>query len=335
MLMSEASGEAMRRRDFIRAVGSAAAWPVAARAQQSAMPVVAFIRDGSAEGNARYVGGFRKGLGETGYVEGKNVAVEYHFLEGKYERLPELLADLVRRQVAVIATAITMTALAAKAATATIPIVFFTGGDPVELGLVASMARPGGNVTGVTVLTSEVVAKRLRLLHDLLPNAVRIAVLVNPGNSIAKYTVQDVQKAAPAMGLQVQILNATTIGEIDAAFATIARERPDAFFVAPDGLFTSRRVQLGTLAASERIPATYPTRDYVEVGGLMSYGPDLTDMFRQVGVYTGSILKGAKPADMPVLQSTKFEFVINLTTAKALGLTIPAGVISIADEVIE
>jgi putative ABC transport system substrate-binding protein len=328
----------MRRRDFIRVVGSAAAtWPVAARAQQSAMPVVAFIEDGSAEGNARYVGGFRKGLSETGYVEGQNVTVEYHFLEGKYDRLPELLTDLVRRQVAVIATAITLAALAAKAATATIPIVFSTGGDPVKLGLVASLARPGGNVTGVAILAAEVVAKRLRLLHDLLPNAVRIAVLVNPGNaSIAKYIVQDVQKAAPTMGLQVQILNATTIGEIDAAFATIARERLDAVFVGPDAQFnTSRRVQLVTLAASDRIPATYQNRDYVEVGGLMSYGPDYTDIFRQVGVYTGSILKGAKPADMPVFQSTKFEFVINLTTAKALGLTIPAGVISIADEVIE
>jgi putative ABC transport system substrate-binding protein len=246
------------------------------------------------------------------------------------------LTDLVRRQVAVIATAITMTALAAKAATATIPIVFLVGGDPVKLGLVASMARPGGNVTGVAILAAEIVAKRLRLLHDLLPNAVRIAVLVNPGNaSIAKYTVQGVQKAAPAMGLQVQILNATTIDEIDAAFATLARERLDALFVGPDQLFTSRRVQLVTLAASNRIPATYQNRDYVEAGGLMSYGPDYIEMNRQVGVYTGSILKGAKPADMPVLQSTKFEFVINLTTAKALGLTIPAGVISIADEVIE
>jgi putative ABC transport system substrate-binding protein len=300
------------------------------------MPVIAVILDGSAEGNARYVGGFRKGLSETGYVEGQNVTVEYHFLEGKYDRLPELLTDLVRRQVAVIATAITLTALAAKAATATIPIVFSVGGDPVELGLVASLARPGGNVTGVAIQAAEVVAKRLRLLHDLLPNAVRTAVLVNPGNApIAKYTVQGVQKAAPAMGLQVQILNATTIGEIDAAFATIARERLDALFVGPDQLFTSRRVQLVTLAASDRIPATYQNRDYVEVGGLMSYGPDYPDIFRQVGVYTGSILKGAKPADLPVLQSTKFEFVINLTTAKALGLTIPAGVISIADEVIE
>src|SRR3974390_1166244 len=327
----------MKRREFITLIsGAAAAWPLVARAQQPTMPVIGFIRDGSAEGNARYVAGFRKGLSESGYVEGQDVTVEYHFLEGKYDRLLELLADLVRRQVAVIVTPVTMIALAAKAATATIPIVFLVGGDPVELGLVASLARPGGNVTGVNILTSEVVAKRLRLLHDLMPKAVRIAVLVNPGNaSVAKATVQDVQKAAPTMGLQVQILNATSIGEIDAAFATFARERPDALFVAPDGLFTSRRVQLATLAASYKIPATYPIRDYVEVGGLMSYGPDFTDMFRQVGVYTGSILKGAKPAELPVLQSTKFEFVINLTTAKALGLTIPAGVISIADEVIE
>src|SRR3974390_2966484 len=327
----------MKRREFITLIsGAAAAWPLVARAQQPTMPVIGFIRDGSAEGNARYVAGFRKGLGETGYVEGQNVTVEYHWLEGKYDRLPELLADLVRRQVAVIATPNTIAALAAKAATATIPIVFVVGGDPVELGLVASLAKPGGNVTGINVLTAEVVAKRLRLLHDLMPNAVRIAVLVNPGNaSIAKTTVQDVQKAAPPMGLQSQIINATSIGEIDAAFATFARERPDALFVGPDGLFTSRRVQLVTLATRDRIPATYPNRDYVEVGGLMSYGPDFTDMFRQVGVYTGSILKGAKPADLPVLQSNKFEFVINLTTAKALGLTVPAGVISIADEVIE
>ena len=327
----------MKRREFITLVGGAATtWSLAARAQQPTMPVVGFIRDGSAEGNARYVAGFRKGLGETGYVEGQNVTVEYHWLEGKYDRLPELLADLVRRQVAVIATTSTIAALAAKAATATIPIVFLVGDDPVELGLVGSLAKPGGNATGINILTVEVVAKRLRLLHDLLPNAVRIAVLVNPGNaSVAKTTVQDVQKAAPTLGLQTQIINATTVGEINEVFATLERERPDALFVAPDGLFTSRRVQLATLAASYKIPATYQSRDFVEVGGLMSYGPDFTDMFRQVGVYTGSILKGAKPAELPVLQSTKFEFVINLTTAKLLGLTIPAGVISIADEVIE
>jgi putative ABC transport system substrate-binding protein len=326
----------MKRREFIAFAGGAAAWPLVARAQQPAMPVIGFIRDGSAEGNARYVAGFRKGLSETGYVEGQKLTVEYHWLEGKYDRLPQLLADLIRRQVAVIATLGYVPTQAAKAATVTVPIVFDVGEDPVELGLVASLAKPGGNVTGVNLLALEVVAKRLRILHDLLPNAVRVAVLVNPGSaSITKTTVREVQKAAPTMGLQTQIINATTVGEIDEAFATLERERPDALFVSPDALFTSRRVQLVTLATRDRIPATYGNRDYVEVGGLMSYGPDFTDMFRQVGVYTGSILKGAKPADLPVLQSNKFELVINLTTAKALGLTIPAGVISIADEVIE
>jgi putative tryptophan/tyrosine transport system substrate-binding protein len=327
----------MRRRDFIKIIsGSAAAWPLAASAQQSAMPVIGFIREGSTESNARWVGGFHRGLSETGYVEGQNVTVEYHWLEGKYDRLPELLADLVRRQIAVIATLSTFPTEVAKAATATIPIVFGIGTDPVELGLVGSLAKPGGNVTGVNVLTAEVVAKRLRLLHDLLPNAVRIAVLVDPNNAtITKTAVQDVQKAAPIMGLQVQIINATTVGEINEVFAAFERERPDALFLAPDAFLTSRRVQLATLTARDRIPATYPLRDYVEVGGLMSYGPDFTDMFRQVGVYTGSILKGAKPAELPVLQWDKFELVINLTTANALGLTIPAGVISIADEVIE
>jgi putative ABC transport system substrate-binding protein len=327
----------VRRREFITFLSSAAAaWPFAARAQQSTKPVIAFIRDGSAEGNARYVAGFRKGLGESGYVEGQNVTVEYHWLEGKYDRLPELLADLIRRQVAVIATPNTVSALAAKAATATIPIVFLVGDDPVELGLVGSLAKPGGNVTGINILTAEVVAKRLRILHDLLPNAVRIAVLVNPGSaSTTKTAVQEVQKAAPTMGLQTEIINATTGGEINKVFATFERERPDALFVAPDAFLTSRRVQLVTLAAINRIPAAYPIRDYVEAGGLMSYGPDFADMFRQVGVYTGSILKSAKPADLPVLQSTKLELAINVTTAQALGVTIPAGVFSIVDEVIE
>jgi putative tryptophan/tyrosine transport system substrate-binding protein len=328
----------MRRRDFIKIIsGSAAAWPLAASAQQSAMPVIGFIRDGSAQGEARWVGGFHKGLSETGYVEGKNVTtVEYHWLEGKYDRLPELLADLVRRQVAVIATLSTLPTQLAKAATVTIPIVFLVGADPVELGLVGSFAKPGGNVTGVNILTSEVVAKRLRLLHDLLPNAVRIAVLVDPNNpTIAKTTVQDVQKAAPIMGLQTHIINATTVGEINEVFAAFERDRPDALFVAPDSFLTSRRAQLATLTARDRIPATYPNRDYVEVGGLMSYGPDFTDIFRQVGVYTGSILKGAKPAELPVLQSNKFDLVINLTTAKALGIEVPLNLLSIADEVIE
>jgi ABC-type uncharacterized transport system substrate-binding protein len=328
----------MRRRDFIKAIGGSAVatWPFTAGAQRPAMPVIGFIRDGSAQGEARWVGGFHKGLSESGYVEGKNVTVEYHWLEGKYDRLPELLADLVRRQVAVIATLSTLPTQVAKAATVTIPIVFLVGADPVELGLVDSFAKPGGNVTGVNVLTSDVVAKRLRLLHDLLPNAVRFAVLVNPNNAtVTETTVQDVQKAASIMGLQTQILNATTVGEINEIFATFERERPDALFVAPDPFFSSRRVQLATLTARDRIPATYGLRDYVEVGGLMSYGPDFTDVFRQVGVYAGSILKGAKPAELPVLQSNKFDLVINITTANALGLTIPAGMMSIADEVIE
>jgi putative tryptophan/tyrosine transport system substrate-binding protein len=261
-------GVAMRRRDFIKVIGGgAAAWPLVARAQQLTMPVVAFIRDGSAESNARWLAGFQKGLSETGYVEGQNVAAEYNWLEGKYDRLPALVADLVRRQVAVIAALGTPPAQAAKAATVTIPIVFLAGEDPVGLGLVDSMAKPGGNLTGVNIQTSEVVTKRLRLLHDLLPNAVRIAVLVDPGNaSVTKTTVQEVQKAAPTMGLQTQIINATTVGQINEVFAAFERERPDALFVPPDAFLTSRRVQLATLTARDRIPATYPIRDYVEVG---------------------------------------------------------------------
>jgi putative ABC transport system substrate-binding protein len=328
----------MRRRDFITLIGGAAvAWPLAARAQQPALPVVGFIRDGSADGSARLVAAFRKGLNETGYVEGQNVTVEYHWLEGQYDRLPALMSDLVRRQVAVIATiGTTQVALAAKAATTTIPIVFGEGEDPVGLGLVASLARPGGNATGMNFFNTEVIAKRLRLLHDLVPNAVRIAVLVNPANAAtAETTLREVQQAAPTLGLQIQILNASTISEIDAAFATLAREHSDALFVAGEAFFVSRAVQLITLTTRDRIPATYSLRDYVAVGGLMSYGTDIADSFRQVGVYTGSILKGAKPADLPVLQSTKFEFVINLQTARALGIEVPSGLLSIADDVIE
>jgi putative tryptophan/tyrosine transport system substrate-binding protein len=326
----------MRRRDFIQGiVGSAAAWPLAARAQQSVMPVVAFIRGESYE--ERYAAAFRKGLDETGYVERQNVTVEYHWLEGQYDRLPALMADLVRRQVSVIATpGSNVATLSAKAATATIPIVFGVGEDPVRLGLVASLARPGGNATGINFFGQEVAAKRLRLLHDLVPKAVRVAVLINPGNaSTAETTLRDMQHAALTIGLQIQIFNASTTGEIDSAFATFARERPDALFVGPDALFASRAVQFATLTARDRIPATYSRRDYVLVGGLMSYGADITDLYRQVGVYAGRILKGAKPADLPVLQSTKFEFVINLQTARALGIEVPPGLLSIADEVIE
>jgi len=325
------------RRQFISTLaGAATAWPLAARAQQSAMPVVGLISGGSVDAFAREATAFRKGLNEAGYVEDQNVTVEYHWLEGQYDRLPALMADLVRRQVAVIATPGSMpSALAAKAATATIPIVFGVGEDPVQLGLVESLARPGGNATGINYFVNEVVAKRLRLLHDLVPKAVHIALLVNPANPSAESTLRDMQEAAPAIGLQIQTLNATTIGEIDAAFAALAREGPDAVFVAPDSFFISRRVQLAILAAVNRIPATYTNRDYVAAGGMMSYGTDLADPFHQVGVYTGKILKGAKPADLPVLQSTKFEFVINLSTARTLGIEIPSGVLSVADEVIE
>jgi putative ABC transport system substrate-binding protein len=328
----------MKRRDFITLLGGAAtAWPMAAYAQQPALPVVGFILLGSADGSARPVAAFRKGLNETGTVEGQNVTVEYHWLEGDYDRLPALVADLVRRRVAVIATpASSPAALMAKAATATIPIVFGVGEDPVQLGLVASLARPGGNATGVNFFSQEVLAKRLRLLHDLVPKAVRVAVLVNPASpSVAETTLREVQQAAPTIRLQIQILKAATIGEIDAAFATLARQRPDALFVAPDGFFTSRRVQFATLTARDGIPGAYSQPDFVAAGGLMSYGTDNADMFRQVGVYTGRILKGAKPADLPVLQATKFEFVINLQTARALGIEVPPALLAIADEVIE
>ena len=277
---------------------------------------------------------FRKGLNETGYVEGQNVTVEYHWLEGHYDRLPALLADLVRRQVAVIATPGTVPSIAAKAATATMPIVFGVGNDPVKLGLVASLARPGGNATGINFFVTEVVAKRLRLLHDLVPKAVRIAVLVNPKNASVT-TLREVQEAAPTLGLQIQILNASTIGEIDAVFATLARERPDALFVEGDAFFLDRRVQFVTLTVRDRIPATYSVRELVTAGGLMSYGPDLADAVHHIGVYTGSILKGAKPADLPVVQSTKLELVINLQTARALGIEVPLYLQQIADEVIE
>jgi ABC-type uncharacterized transport system substrate-binding protein len=327
----------MNRRAFITLMGGAAAWPLTAQAQQPTLPVVGFINGGSADAFALYVAAFRKGLSETGYVEGQNVTVEYHWLEGRYDRVPALVADLVRRRVAVIATpATTPAALAAKAATATIPIVFGVGDDPVQLGLVASLARPGGNLTGINFFSQEVVAKRLRLLRDLVPKAVRVAVLVDPANAAtAEPTLREVQEAARTLGLQIQILNATTIAEIDAAFATLARERPDALFVASSAFFGSRRVQFATLTARHGIPAAYSIRDFVEAGGLMSYGTDVVDAFHQVGVYTGSILKGAKPADLPVRQPTRFQFVINLQTARALDIEVPSGLLAIADEVIE
>jgi len=327
----------MRRREFIALFGSVAAWPLGVHAQQPSLPVVAFVSSRSADASVRVATAFRKGLSETGYVEGQNVTVEYHWFEGKYDRLPALLADLVHRQVAVIAVpGSTPGALAAKAATTKIPIIFGVAEDPVRLGLVDNLARPGGNATGINFFVGEVIAKRLRLLHDMVPKAVRVAVIVDPGNvSNTETTVQVVQEAARSLGLQIEIANATTISEIDAVFASFARERPDALFVAPDGFFVSRAVQFATLSARDKIPATYPERDMAAVGGLMSYGTDIPDMYRQVGVYSGSILKSAKPSDLPVLQSTKFEFVINLQTARALGIEVPRDLLSIADEVIE
>jgi len=326
----------LKRREFITLLGGAAvAWPLAARAQQPAMPVVGFVSSRSIEISARNAAAFRKGLNETGYVEGQNVMVEYHWVEGQYDRMPSLMADLVRRQVAVIAAFSPPAAQAAKAATATIPIVFVVTEDPVKLGL-ASLARPGGNATGINFFASEVVTKRLGFLHDLVPKAVRIAVLVNPANAaVTEATLRDIPEAARALGLQIQFLNASTSREIEAAFATLVRDRADALFVAPDGFFVARRVQFATLAARHAIPAAYPLREVVEVGGLMSYGTDLVDAYRQTGVYTGQILKGANPGDLPVVQSTKFDFAINLQTARALGIEVPNSIQLLADEVIE
>jgi putative ABC transport system substrate-binding protein len=301
------------------------------------MPIVGLLSPRSSEESARLGAAFRKGLNETGTIEGQNVTVEYHWLSGQFERLSSLMADLVRRRVAVIATpAFTAAAPAAKAATTTIPIVFGVAEDPVKLGLVASLARPGGNATGINFLTTELVAKRLGLLHDLVPKAVRVAVLINPASApTAETTLRDIPEAARALGLQITVLNASTSREIEAAFATLVRDRADALFVAPDGFFSSRRVQFATLAAHHRVPASYPLREFVEVGGLMSYGIDILDVYRQVGVYTGQILKGAKPAELPVVQPTKFEFVINAQTARALGIEVPNAIQLLADEVIE
>jgi putative tryptophan/tyrosine transport system substrate-binding protein len=325
----------MRRREFIAGVFGAAALPLAARAQQPTLPVVGFVDGGSADGSTRLVVAFRKGLSEAEYIEGRNVAVEYHWLQGQFDRAPALMADLVRRRVAVIATPGTVPdALAAKAATATIPIVFGVGDDPVKLGLVASLARPGGNATGFNFSTQEVNAKRLGLLQELVPKAVRVAVLANPANvTSTETTLRDVEESARVLGLQILVLKASTSGEIDGAFATLAGERPDALFVASDAFFRSRRVQFATLAARNRIVAIYHARELVEAGGLMSYGANIG--YRLAGNYTGRILKGEKPSDLPVQRSTKIEMVINLKTAEALGLTVPETLLATADEVIQ
>ena len=327
----------MKRREFITLVGvAAAAWPLAGYAQQPAMPVVGFLFPSSPELSTGIVAAFRKGLGETGFAEGRNVAIEFRFGYNENARLPELADDLVRRRVAVIATpGSTAAALAAKAATSTIPIIFSIGPDPVEIGLVASFNRPGGNVTGFSSLNAELGAKRLELLHQLLPSAERFGILVNPSNRNSEPLTRDVQATGSAIGRQIEIFTASTIREIDAAFANLLRNRVDALLVSPDPFLDSRRVHLVTLAAHHRLPTIYPFREHVEIGGLMSYGSSAADRDRQVGIYTGRILKGEKPVDLPVMQAAKFEFIINLTTANALGLEVPAALLARADDVIE
>jgi putative ABC transport system substrate-binding protein len=326
----------MIRREFITLLGNAAAWPLAAQAQQPKMPVVGYLNPGSPEAFANLVTAFRKGLSETGYIEGRNVAIEFRWAHNQFDRLPELAADLVRRQVTVIvATAAAAAALAAKAATATIPIVFSTGSDPVATGLVTSLNRPGGNITGFTGMTVELIGKQLGLLHEAVPEAPRVAALVNPATPVAESAVADVKAAASAAGLQIDILTASTSREIDAAFSRLAQNRDAALLVVSDALFISRRVQLVTLAVKHTVPVIYAFRDDAEAGGLMSYGPSITDVHRQVGLYTGRILKGEKPTDLPVMQPTKFEFVINLQTARTLGFDIPVTLLARADEVIE
>jgi putative ABC transport system substrate-binding protein len=328
----------MKRREFILALGgAAAAWPLAARAQQTAMPVIGSLSSVSPEGWVERMRGFRQGLHEAGYVEGENVAIDYRWAENQLDRLPGLAADLVRRRVALVfAHGGTAPAIAAKAATTAMPIVFLVPEDPVKLGLVASLSRPGGNLTGVNLIIGELMSKRLALLRELLPGMSRIAVFVNPANPArAEAQAGEAQAAGRAMGLQVRIFNVGTAREISAAFATFADERPDALFVSPDPFFVVRRVQLATLAARHAIPSSFSVRELPEAGALMSYGTNTVDSYRQAGVYAGRILKGAKPADLPVVQSTRFELVINAETARLLGLAIPASLLAVADEVIE
>jgi putative tryptophan/tyrosine transport system substrate-binding protein len=326
----------IRRREFIALLGGAAAWPLMARAQQPAMPVIGFFLLTSPDAQMDRLRAFRQGLKDAGYVEGENVAIEYRWADNQLNLVPEVVAEFVRRQVAVIiALGGNAGALAAKAVTTTIPILFIATEDPVRLGLVSSLARPGGNVTGINLFSGEVSAKRLEFLRELAPAATRVAVLVNPTGSTAQTTLRDVEPAARSLGLQIQVLNASTSREIDAALATFVPERPDGLFVSSDPFFTSRRVQLANLAAHHSVPMTSATREIVEVGGLMSYGSNIADAFRQVGVYAGRILKGAKPAELPVVQANKFELVINAQTARMLRLSVPPTLLSVADEVIE
>jgi len=327
----------VRRREFIKFLGgTAAAWPLAARAQQSPPPpVIGFMNSGTAEGGKELRAAFSKGASEAGFIEGQNVTIEYHWGEGREGRLAELAADLVRRRVSVIAATGTPAALAAKAATTTIPIVFETAGDPIKLGLIASLSRPAGNVTGVSQLSSELVSKRLGLLHDLMPTATTVGFFVNPLDPRTESQTKDTEEAARALGLKIHVLDASTEAEISSAFATIAELRPGALLVGTGELFRRRPELIPSLAAKQGIPAIYQYREYAVAGGLISYGTSITDAYRLAGVYAGRVLKGEKPADLPALRPTKFELVINLETARKLGLTIPPGVLAIADEVIE
>ena len=327
----------MRRRDFIKGiVGSATAWPLSARAQQSAMPVIGMLDSRSPDAITDRLRAFRRGLSENGFVEGENVAIVYRFADNKIDRLPELAGDLVHSQVAVIVTSAPPAAFAAKTATTTIPTLFLVGDDPVRLGLVASLARPAGNMTGIYIFNAELAAKRLELLRSLVPGIARIAVIVNPADTTLTETqLKDVKTAAGALGLQIRVFNADAIDDINLAFTTMASERPDAIFVGVTPFLNSRRIQITQLAAYHRLPATYASREFAEVGGLMSYGSNVVDAYRQVGIYSGRILKGAKPADLPVVQANKFELIINAQTARMLGLIVPPSMLARADEVIE
>ena len=326
----------MRRRDVIMLLGGAAAWPVAARAQPAAMPVIGYLYSGAPDTGEHYAAAFRGGLSDLGFFDGQNVAIEYRWGHNDPARLPDLAADLVRRRVAVIVAPGTPAGvLAAKAATTTIPIVFRTGADPVQLGFVASLNRPGGNVTGINAMSAEVVTKRIGLLHELLPRATRFAALINSNDPNAEPVSKDLEAGVAAIGGRLELFTATNVREIDVAFANLVQRRPDGLLIIPQGLLINRRLQIVTLATRNGLPAIYPSREFAEIGGLMSYGSSPTEQYRQAGIYTGRVLKGEKPAEMPVLRASKFEFVINLLTAKAFGLEIPASLLARADEVIE